>query len=375
MSFLALGQINTSVVIKRWGAALHYLSMTWRELSPEQLCDLKNAIVVDVRSPCEFEVESIPGAINVPLLDDAERAEVGTIYKVEGEVPARRLALRMISPKIPRIVDAILSVRTQGSSLVVHCWRGGLRSEAVVSFLTIVGIDCWRLTGGYKAWRRMVVHDLEGAGSAFDSVVLHGQTGTGKTELLAQLTTSGAQILDLEALANHRGSVFGGLGLGGQPTQKNFEAALWEQVRRLRSGPVFIEAESRKVGRLALPDAVLNCIQEGRRVLVTGSVPVRAARIWSEYAPVFNEEVLAEAVAALEKLKERLGKKRVEELVALFESGKVQDAIEILLVEYYDPLYETHIKRNQPYELIVDGDHPQVACAELMEWFRAQLIR
>ncbi len=349
--------------------------MTWRELSPEQLCELKNAIVVDVRSPCEFEVESIPGAINVPLLDDAQRAEVGTLYKVEGEVPARRLALHMISPKIPQIVDAILSMRTQGSSLVIHCWRGGLRSEAVVSFLTIVGIDCWRLTGGYKAWRRMVVRDLEGAGFELDPVVLHGQTGVGKTELLAQLTASGAQVLDLEALANHRGSVFGGLGLGAQPTQKNFEAALWEQVRRLGNGPVFIEAESRKVGRLALPDAILKCIKDGRRVLVTGSVPVRAARIWSEYAPAFNDQVLAEAVAALTKLKERLGTKRVEELIGLFEAGKVQDAIEILLVDYYDPLYQTHIKRNEPYELIVDGDHPQVACSELMQWSRAQLIR
>lgn len=349
--------------------------MTWRELSPEQLCDLKNAIVIDVRSPCEYVVESIPNAVNVPLLDDDERAQVGTVYKQEGEVPARRLALRMISPKIPQIVDQILGQRTPGSSLVVHCWRGGLRSEAVVSFLTIVGIDCWRLTGGYKAWRRMVVRDLEGVGFDFDPVILHGQTGVGKTDLLAHLTASGAQVLDLEALANHRGSVFGGLGLGRQPTQKNFEAALWQRLRQFEKGPVFIEAESRKVGRLALPDSILKCIKQGRRVLVTGSVSVRAARIWGEYAPTFNQEVLEQALGALYKLKERLGTKRVEELVALFQAGKVQDAIEILLVDYYDPLYETHIKRNEPYELLVDGDHAQRAGGELLEWFRVQLIR
>lgn len=349
--------------------------MTWREISPEQLCDLKNAIVVDVRSPCEFVAESIPGAVNVPLLSDGERAQVGTVYKEQGEVPARRLALRMISPQIPSIVDAILTLRTPGSSLVVHCWRGGLRSEAVVSFLTIVGIDCWRLTGGYKAWRRMVVRDLDGEAFDFDPVILHGQTGVGKTELLAQLTAGGAQVLDLEALANHRGSVFGGLGLSEQPTQKNFEAALWERIRRYKKGPVFIEAESRKVGRIALPDSILKCVKKGRRVLVTGSVPVRAARIWGEYAPTFNQEMLDQTRVALFKLKERLGTKRVEELAALFEAGQVQDAIEILLVDYYDPLYETHIKRNEPYELSVDGDHPQRAGAELMEWFRAQLIR
>lgn len=341
--------------------------MTWRELSPEQLIDLKNAVVIDVRSPCEHIAESIPGSINIPLLDDPERAEVGTVYKQEGEVVARRLALRMISPKIPRIVDEILAVRKPGETVVVHCWRGGLRSEAVVSFLAVVGIDCWRLTGGYKAWRRLVVQQLSGEQFSYSPVILHGQTGVGKTDLLTELTTCGASILDLEALANHRGSVFGGLGLGKQPSQKDFDAALWLCLRRFGSEAVYMEAESRKVGRIALPDFILKNIHSGRRILVTGSLAVRAERIWREYAGRFNQEVIDAAMSALGKLKERLGGKRLEEIKTLVAAGNVRDAIEILLVEYYDPLYDAQIKKYEPYDLIVDADHPESAAKEILE--------
>jgi tRNA 2-selenouridine synthase len=344
--------------------------VTWRELSPEQFNDLKNKIVVDARSPCEYVAESIPGAVNVPLLDDAERAEVGTMYKHQGEVAARRLALRIISPKIPEIVDEILALRTAGSTIVVHCWRGGLRSEAVVSFLTVVGIDSWRLTGGYKAWRKVVLQELSGDAFAFDPIILHGQTGVGKTGILTELTARGASALDLEALANHRGSVFGGLGLGNQPTQKNFDAVLWTRLRTLGNRPVYLEAESRKVGSVALPDSILKCIQNGRRILVTGSVNVRAERIWREYAGRFDQDVLEQALAALSKLKERLGGKRVKEISALFHEGNIKDAVEVLLVEYYDPLYEMQIKKYEPYDLIVNGDHPERAAHDLLEWSR-----
>ena len=127
--------------------------MTWRELTAEQLYTLRDPLVVNVRSPCEFASESIPGAVNVPLLNDEERAEVGTTYVQIGEMVARRVALKLISPKIPDIVDRILTLRRSGQPTVIHCWRGGLRSEAVASFLAIIGIDCWRLTGGYKSWR------------------------------------------------------------------------------------------------------------------------------------------------------------------------------------------------------------------------------
>src|SRR5262249_50005339 len=160
--------------------------------------------------------------------------------------------------------------------IVIYCWRGGLRSEAVSSVLSIAGLDCFRLTGGYKAWRAQILKDFDSDALAFHPVVLHGLTGVGKTEVLEGLSQQGIQVLNLEALANHRGSVFGGLGLGQQPTQKNFDACLWKQLRELDlSKPVVVEAESRKVGKLSLPPFVHRRIENGPTILVTSSLSAR----------------------------------------------------------------------------------------------------
>ncbi len=273
--------------------------MTWRELTAEQLYStLKDPLLVDVRSPCESAAESIPGAINVPLLNDDERAQVGTTYVQVGEMVARRMALKLISPKIPSIVDRILTARRSGQAVVVHCWRGGLRSEAVASFLAIIGIDCWRLTGGYKSWRRYVLDQLSEVNYSFTPVVLQGLTGVGKTEILNELAKLNVPTIDLEDIANHRGSAFGGIGLNGQPTQKNFEAALWMKLRHTSSGPLVLEAESRKIGKLALPDLLVNNIAKGRQILVVGSLDTRASRIACEYSTKYADspEVLQEAL-------------------------------------------------------------------------------
>jgi len=135
--------------------------VTWREITVDKFDSLTNALLVDVRSPCEHKAEYIPGSVNVPLLSDKERIVVGTIYAERGEFIARREALRLITPKIPAIVETILSLRAGGHPIVIHCWRGGLRSEAVAGFLSIIGIECYRLVGGYKAWRNQLLNDLK----------------------------------------------------------------------------------------------------------------------------------------------------------------------------------------------------------------------
>lgn len=342
--------------------------MTWRELSPDRLFELRNPLVLDVRSPCEHKAEYIPNSVNIPLLEDDERALVGTIYAVEGEMVARRKALKIISPKIPDIVDRILELKKTGQHIVVHCWRGGLRSETVASFLTVVGIDCWRLTGGFKGWRRIVIEDFARDQYPFTPVVLHGRTGVGKSDLLCALEKLGAQVLNLEQLANHRGSVFGAFGLAAQPTQKNFESELWFQLRQFTTGPLFIEAESRKIGKVALPDFLVNRISTGRKVEVTGSLARRVERITAEYAGLFDREVQKDAVSAMKNLRVRLGAKRTEEICDLGLSGKLNQAIEALLTEYYDPLYDGHLTRNAPYELTVCGDDAQQAASQLFQW-------
>jgi tRNA 2-selenouridine synthase len=342
--------------------------MTWREIEADELQKLRRRKIIDVRSPCEFAAERIPAAINVPLLDDDERAQVGTSYAKDGEIVARRLALRIISPKIPAIVDRILELKSQDSSLVVHCWRGGLRSEAVVSFLAIVGIDTWRLKGGYKAWRRHVLSRFEANDYNFPSYILHGQTGTGKTEIMLQLSRLGAQVLDLEKLCNHRGSVFGDFGLGEQPTQKNFEGELFEQIESFDQRPVFIEAESRKVGKLMVPDVILKRIQSGRKILVTCPIKARIQRLMDDYLPIINEQFLEQTLEVVSSLKERIGKEAVMQIRKLTEQGKLQEALELLLVQYYDPMYNKHIEQNQPFDLTVVGNNPVAAAKRIYEW-------
>jgi tRNA 2-selenouridine synthase len=345
--------------------------MTWREISVERLLTLRDALVIDVRSPCEHAVERIPGSTNIPLLSDQERKIVGTLYAEQGDVAARILALKIISPKIPQIVDSILGLRHGGGSVVIHCWRGGLRSEAVASFLTVVGVDCWRLTGGYKAWRKFVLNDFARDKYEFTGVVLHGRTGTGKTEILKQLRQRQMQVIDLEELCHHRGSVFGGLGLAQQPTQKNFEGVLWQTMRTLSHSPVFLEAESRKVGKLAVPDFLLRRMESSRRILVTGSLEKRIERLVGEYALMTSEDGEC-ALQSLELLKERLGKANVARIRELFDQGKLKEVVEILFVCYYDPLYDRHISKYQPYDLTVDGDSSEVAASAISSWVSEQ---
>ncbi len=344
--------------------------MSWREITVERLLTLKEALLIDVRSPCEHASERIPGSINIPLLTDEERAIVGTLYAEQGEVAARILALRIISPKIPEIVDAVLEVRGKGVSVVIHCWRGGLRSEAVASFLSVVGVDCWRLTGGYKAWRKHVLQDFSTDGYRFTAIVLHGRTGTGKTEILKHLQKSDFHILDLESLCHHRGSIFGGFGMAEQPTQKNFEGLLWQSLRNFECQPVFLEAESRRVGKLALPDFLLHKIESGRRILVTGSLPRRIKRLTGDYASIVNGDDWQRALQALELLKENLGKANLLKIKEYAQTGNVDAIVEALLVTHYDPLYDRHISKCSPYELTVDGDDPLKAADTIASWLQ-----
>lgn len=351
------------------------VAVTWREISAEKLNSLRDPLIVDVRSPCEHEAEYIPGSVNIPLLDNEQRAHVGTVYKLEGEIIARRLAIRLISPKIPHIVDKILELKQPGQALVVHCWRGGLRSEAVASFLSLVGLDCWRLTGGYKSFRRMIVDELGSGSFQFETISLQGQTGVGKTEILSALARAGLCTIDLEQLANHRGSVFGGVGLGSQPSQKNFEATLWTELRNLAAPRVFIEAEGRKIGKLSVPPFLLDRMRNGKKILIQGSLEGRVDRIFEEYSAKYGAtfSILDHAFAQLALLKERLGNSVVQEIKELVVTGNGRDAIRILLRDYYDPMYDKQINQFGPYDLVVQEDHAERAAEQIAQWYHSTI--
>lgn len=212
--------------------------------------------IIDVRSPGEFAIDHMPGAINLPVLDDDERRLIGTMFKQDSSFLARRAGSAIICQNIAGMLESHFAALPANHHPLVYCWRGGQRSASLATILDAVGWKVAVLEGGYKAFRRHVLRELANLPGTLGWRVIQGPTGSGKTRLLHALAEAGAQVLDLEALANHRASVLGGLPDRDQPTQRGFETALWQALGRLSPDrPVFVEAENRRIGKLHLPDA------------------------------------------------------------------------------------------------------------------------
>lgn len=290
----------------------------------------------DVRSPGEFEEDHIPGSVNVPLLLDDERAIVGTLYKQEGPGAARLKGLQLSAHRFPAMVTEIVGV-AGGRPIAVSCWRGGLRSRSVVTLLRLCGIFAVQLEGGYQSFRRAVVSFFEECPFAPRLVILHGMTGVGKSELLRRLSGRGHAVVDLEGIARHRGSAFGGFGLSQEISQKRFETLLWDAFRSLPPrGAIILEGESRRIGRYFLPGRLPDAMAAARTVWCSASMETRVERLMNEYArPSYREEILA----ALERIRKRLGEQRCRELREMVESWRVREFTERLIEWYYDPLY------------------------------------
>ncbi len=232
--------------------------------------------IIDVRAPAEFAQDHLPGAINLPVLDDAERVRVGTIYKQVSPFDARKLGAALVAANAARHISGPLSDRGGGWKPLVYCWRGGQRSGGFATILSQIGWRVARLEGGYKAWRALVVDRVQNLPVAAPVVVLDGNTGSAKTAILHRLAARGAQVIDLEGLARHRGSLFGAMP-GGQPGQKMFEGRLAVALERLDpSRPVLVEAESSRIGALTVPKAMWQAICAAPRIRLEVPVAARA---------------------------------------------------------------------------------------------------
>lgn len=298
----------------------------------------KGALLVDVRTPDEFAETTIPGAINVPLFSNEERALIGTLYKQQGKTIARKRGIELVAPKIPHLIEQVeTAFRDANGPVIVFCWRGGMRSLALTSFLLLAGLPARQLIGGHKAFRKHVCAFFEW--EDWPAVyVLRGLTGVGKTRVLHQLQERGYPVVDLEGLANHRGSAFGALGLPLQPTQKMFEARLWDRLEQLAAEDyLVVEGESLHIGRLQVPKIFHQAMQEQISLWLSASLETRTRIILEEYPALdrlreqFEKPILA--------LKEKLGKKTVEEFLALLNAGDWELLVRELMVRYYDPLY------------------------------------
>jgi tRNA 2-selenouridine synthase len=312
--------------------------------------------VVDVRSPAEFAEDHLPGALNWPVLDDAERARVGTVYTQESPHEARKLGAAMVARNIANHLDAFVRDKPRGWQPLVYCWRGGQRSGSLATVLGQIGFRTHQLAGGYKAFRAVVRDELETLPARLAWRVLAGRTGSGKTRLLHALAAEGAQVLDLEALACHRGSMLGAVPGTPQPSQKRFDTCIWQALSAFDPArPVFVESESRRVGALRVPEPLLVRMREhGQCVRIDMPDAARVQLLLEDYG-FFTRD--AEAFCALlDGLVELRGKEAVRHWQALARAGRWPEMLTELMQRHYDPLYDksmAHSYRQWPQAPVV----------------------
>jgi tRNA 2-selenouridine synthase len=293
--------------------------------------------VVDVRSEGEFETGHVPSTINIPILNNTERIEVGTDYKQKGQTEAIRTGFRLVGPRLVEIIDQAKNVAFN-NELIVHCWRGGMRSSNFCQFIGMAGVKSHQLKGGYKAYRQLALQSFK---TPFNIIVIGGSTGSGKTEILSALAEAGEQIIDLEGLAHHRGSVFGGLMQQPQPTTEQFQNNLFEKILTLDpTKRVWIEDESIAVGKIFLPSDFWKTMGVSPVVELQVDKDVRIKRLVGEYGPA-DKQLFLEAMTGITK---RLGGQHFK----LAKEKPFEDdmpAVMDILLTYYDKAYRNGLDK------------------------------
>ena len=333
---------------------------------------------IDVRSPEEYALDHIPGAASHPVLDDAQRAAVGTLHAEQSAFVAKRAGAALVARNIAGMLETAFADKPREWAPLVYCWRGGKRSGALAHVLNEIGWRAVQLEGGYKAYRRRVIEALARLPQAFSYRVVCGVTGSGKSRLLKALAEAGAQVLDLEGIARHRGSLLGDLPGDPQPSQKGFETELWEALRTLDpSRPVYVESESKKVGEIRVPQNLIDAMWASPCVRIETSVPHRVALLRDEYAHfIADPDALREKLGHLRALR---GAEALARWSALIDAGDWDALVRDLLVAHYDPTYLRSMLGNYPRyadALVVEVSDTSVASyAEAGERIIGQLGR
>ncbi len=337
--------------------------MTQDAVTVAQLTDFDE--IVDVRSPAEFALDHVPGAENCPVLDDEERARVGTIYARESPFKAKSLGSALVARNIAHHVEGRFADKAKNWRPLIYCWRGGQRSAAMTIVLRQVGWDAKRLVGGYKAYRRHVVAEIDRLAPQLSLRVVCGPTGSGKSELLRALGAAGAQVLDLEELAAHRGSVLGELPDKAQPTQKMLESRIWQALTRFDPcQPVFVEAESKKIGNLRVPETLVQRMWLSECVRVEASAEARIALLFREYAHFTRDP--AALHSKLDCLTALHGRERIARWKQLAATGDWAAFLTGILADHYDPAYNKSTVAHYPR--LAQANAVRISSGDLSEY-------
>ena len=306
----------------------------------------KNYILIDVRTPKEYKDSTLPGAINISLFSNEERAVVGRLYTKKSREEAVKQGLKFVSKKLPKLLETVSKYKNK--KLVIFCWRGGMRSSSLAGLLEGIGYDSKQLIGGYKAYRNYIIKSFKNYKIKPKLIVLNGLTGVGKTELIRQFTNS----LDLEGLAQHRSSILGSVGLNPR-SQKMFDSLLFQRLEELkRENFILIEGESRKIGKVQMPEFLYKALKKGVQIKIVRTFEERVKRLVKEYS--VHKEELADKIKLMRK---NVGNdKKIKEWLKMLEENRFEELAGIILKEYYDPLYK-HTVDDINYDYIIDSGY------------------
>jgi tRNA 2-selenouridine synthase len=325
----------------------------------------KNCQLIDLRSPKEFEEATIPGSINIPLFDNEERHDIGYVYVNESVEKAKKMGVEAVSRKLPQIYEAVGKLDKEHKKLVFFCARGGMRSSSLCALFNTLGINAFKLNNGYKGYRKFINDNLPKVNADVNYIVLHGKTGVGKTEILKELALRGCDVLDLEYAANHRGSLLGNVGLGEPRSQKAFESIVYEILLNRKSNYVFIEAESKRIGNIVIPEFIHKGMREGKHILVNAELDFRARLLSKEYTKGNNYK--EEINYALDNLGKYISEVNILRYKKLVEEENFEEVAKELMVKHYDPMYLNEINKYD-YDLVIEVETIDKCCDLIERW-------
>ncbi|MBC2582109.1 tRNA 2-selenouridine(34) synthase MnmH [Clostridium sp. DJ247] len=318
-------------------------------------------VLIDVRSPGEFSEATIPEAVNVPLFSDEQRKIIGTVYVQESVEKAKKLGIEAASKNLPQIYSEIDKLKNNYNTLIFFCARGGMRSSSLVSLLMSLGINVFKVRGGYKGYRNYINKALPEIVKDIEFVVIHGNTGVGKTSILKRLAEKGFDTLDLEGCANHRGSLLGGIGLGTENSQKQFESLVYEKLKKRKSNVVFVEGESKRIGNIIIPKYIYTSMERGKHINIWTDITLRVKNIMKDYVKDNNIEL----IEALKKLEKYISSKNINRYISEIEAYNYELVIGELMLKYYDPMYEN---KKYNYEFTIENYDIDHTCDIIISW-------